>query len=77
MPGRKPTSRVLREPTLQEEHPCVEWFRWFVGNCLHVNGGESTREVLTTMRAILDAALESLPHKQSGARTPRRRAVGY
>lgn len=76
MPGGKSKSRPPRKPKRQEDHPCIEWFRWFVGHCLRVDGGESTREVLSEMRAILDAALESIPQKRSRTRTSRRRPRG-
>ena len=66
MPGRtkkRPTQDRSMRP---DEHPCLAWFRWFVGNCLRTQGDASNRDVLFSMRAILDAALESSPPQGRG-----------
>jgi hypothetical protein len=57
-----------------DEHPCLEWFRWFVRNCLRTQGSASNREVLLAMRAILDAALEASSQEGRKARKPRPRS---
>jgi hypothetical protein len=58
----------------RDEHPCLEWFRWFVENCLRLEGGASNRDVLLAMRGILDMALKSCRRKRRKAPKPRRRS---
>ena len=59
MSGRTKGRTKQEESKHPDDHPCLEWFRWFVTNCLRTRGGASKRELLLAMRAVLDAALEA------------------
>jgi len=63
MSGRTKRLPTQDRSTRPDEHPCLEWFHWFVGNCLRTQGDASNRDVLFAMRAVLDAALESSPRQ--------------